>query len=158
MGRSVAKEPVMHRTQNCPFGQHAAIVGLFAVFIVMSIGNPALAEYKPLQCNLGQPCGVDDIIDIKLMKSRLIRFQSDIKNVGMIGNIRSCDEMIVEGVAHDLAYGAVCHVVTEDGTRDWIVCDDDMVGNLGLELGGGGPPKKRRDYVINYTRDHCLGG
>jgi hypothetical protein len=136
------------------------VIAVLSLISVVAIGNDgvAAASPQPLQCNFpGTTCVVDDVTSQSQIKARVQTFQEDIQHIGIVGQIQSCDTMIWEGVQHEHAYGAACVVLNGDQTRNWIICDDELVGNLAAEFGAN-IPDTRRAYLIAYTRDHCLGG
>jgi hypothetical protein len=83
--------------------------------------------------------------------------KSFVSRVGS-GRLVECSIILSEPFGHSFsARGALCNVVLEGKRFEWMVCDDDGVGNFAAVTGARWR-QDRRTYLARFTRSNCVGG
>lgn len=98
-----------------------------------------------------------EITDPAEVAARVTAFQESLRDSDIPGRIRRCD-MIVDvtdgRVSSNHSYGAICVIQFDRKAREYLLCDDKLVGHFALASSF----VSDRGSVAEFVKDNCTGG
>jgi hypothetical protein len=98
-----------------------------------------------------------DITAPNTIAALIKQFETDLKDLGIDGHVKSCGPMVDVAVGRadgNNSYGAECVIIFGSKTKKMMICDDDMVGHFALnnEAYADG------EYLAQFIQQNCYGG
>jgi hypothetical protein len=100
---------------------------------------------------------VNDVTDSTHVSDRVADFDRDLRGSGIPGRVRSCTMVVdvTEGRASsNHSYGAICTVQFGGKPREYLLCNDQLVGHFALTSSFVAD----RNWVADFVKHNCTGG
>lgn len=99
----------------------------------------------------------NDVSDPKSIAERTAEFGKDLHSSGIPGRVQSCETIVDVSAGRsnvNHSYGAICKVVFKAEPRDYVLCNDAMVGHFAVAASF----TYDRAWVVRFVKNNCVGG
>jgi hypothetical protein len=100
---------------------------------------------------------VNELTEATQVADRVAALDRDLRDSGIPGRVRSCTMIVdvTEGRASsNHSYGAICMIQFGDKPREYLLCNDQLVGHFALTPSFA----VDRSWVADFVKHNCTGG
>jgi hypothetical protein len=100
---------------------------------------------------------VNDLTESAQVVDRVAAFDRTLRDSGIPGRVRSCSMVldVTEGRASsNHSYGAICAIQFGGNSREYLLCNDQLVGHFALTSSF----VVDRKWVADFVKHNCTGG
>ena len=100
---------------------------------------------------------VNDLTEAAQVADRVADFDRTLRVSGIPGRVRSCSMIVdvTEGRASsNHSYGAICMIQFGGKPREYLLCNDQLVGHFALTSSF----VVDRDWIADFVKHNCTGG
>lgn len=116
----------------------------------------AATSANPVEAVADETIIVSDM-DVSEVRRRVADFDKSLRVSGLPGRVLSCTTVVDVSfgtMSSNHSYGAICSVAFGKKVREYLLCNDAMVGHFAFAA----DYVHTREWVVRFVTNNCVGG